>query len=64
IQRMKAYLVKSPLLLAISLIVPSCQLPPAHGMGAIAAVDKPAKSVACPDKIRPNLLVDGIVELY
>ena len=61
---MKAYLIKSPLLLAISLIVPSCELPPAQRVCAIAAVDKTAKTVACPDTIRTNLLVDGIVQLY
>ena len=61
---MKVYLIKPPLLLAISLIVPSCQLPPAQGAGAIAAVDKRAKPVAGPDKDRTRLLVDGIVELY
>jgi hypothetical protein len=59
---MKAYLIKCPLLLAISLIVPSCQLPPAQGVGTIAAVRKTAKPL--PDKIRTNLLVDGVVELY
>ncbi|HTI10516.1 MAG TPA: hypothetical protein VL832_18235 [Puia sp.] len=59
---MKACLLKFSLILAISLIVPSCQLPPAQGGGAIAAVGKTTKPL--PDKGRTNLSVDGIVELY
>jgi hypothetical protein len=60
---MRYYFIKSPLLLVLSLIVPSCSVPAEREAHSIAATQKAADPDSRNGKDRP-ISVDGIVELY
>ncbi|HEX9509141.1 MAG TPA: hypothetical protein VF939_01565 [Puia sp.] len=68
---MKYYFIKSPLLLVISLIVPSCRIPaiqdtrgPSPAAGTTIAGSKTADQNAVRSDKGRAISVDGIVELY